>query len=51
MAFTAGPGQDDDVRIAVVVPCHRVRRHILQMIEAVPGLITGIYVVDDCCPD
>src|SRR5690606_9047086 len=46
-----GQGQDCEVRIAVVVPCHRVRRHILQMIEAVPRLVTGIYVVDDCCPD
>ncbi|SKA27624.1 glycosyltransferase family 2 protein [Novilysobacter spongiicola] len=39
------------VRIAVVVPCHRVRRHILQMIDALPPLVSGIYVIDDRCPD
>lgn len=51
LAPTTARRPDDEVRIAVVVPCHRVRRHIRQMIEALPDLVTGIYVVDDCCPD
>jgi len=38
-------------RIAVVIPCYRVRKHILEVIAAVPSEVSTIYVVDDCCPD
>jgi glycosyltransferase involved in cell wall biosynthesis len=38
-------------RIAVVVPCYRVTRHVLGVIAAVPGHVWRIYVVDDACPD
>ncbi|NUO76296.1 MAG: glycosyltransferase [Lysobacter sp.] len=38
-------------RIAVVVPCHRVRAHILGVIEDVPAMVWRIYVVDDACPE
>lgn len=37
--------------IAVIIPCHRVRRHIVGVIASLPALVSAIYVVDDCCPD
>lgn len=37
--------------IAVVIPCHRVRGHVLHMIEQIPALVERIYVVDDACPE
>ena len=37
--------------IAVVIPCYRVKKHILKVIADIPPLISKIYVVDDACPD
>jgi len=37
--------------IAAVVPCFRVKRHILDVLAAVPALVERIYVVDDGCPE
>ncbi|MGO1071151.1 glycosyltransferase family 2 protein [Lysobacter sp. CA199] len=39
------------VQVAVVIPCHRVRRHIMDVIASIPELVSRIYVVDDRCPD
>jgi dolichol-phosphate mannosyltransferase len=39
------------VRIAVVIPCFKVTRHILSVVATVPLLVERIYVVDDGCPD
>ncbi len=38
-------------RIAVVIPCYKVTRHILGVIGAIGPDIWRIYIVDDCCPD
>ncbi|MBF0249690.1 MAG: glycosyltransferase family 2 protein [Alphaproteobacteria bacterium] len=38
-------------RIAVVIPCYCVTRHIAGVIAAVPDMVWRIYVVDDKCPD
>jgi glycosyltransferase involved in cell wall biosynthesis len=38
-------------RIAVIIPCYRVRDRILGVIEAIGGECSAIYVVDDGCPD
>lgn len=50
--------QDDDASrgerqttIAVVIPCYRVRKHILDVISQVPACVDRIYVVDDACPE
>lgn len=43
--------QDGDFAIAVVVPCYRVKRHILSVIERIGPEVRSIYVVDDKCPD
>jgi len=37
--------------IAVVIPCYRVSRHILDVIAGIPPWVTGIYAVDDHCPE
>lgn len=37
--------------IAVVIPCYKVRKHILAVIESIGDQVSKIYVVDDCCPD
>ena len=37
--------------IAVVIPSFRVRKHILEVIDAIGPAVGLILVVDDCCPD
>ncbi len=37
--------------IAVVIPCYRVADHILEVIAGIQGHVSGIYVIDDKCPD
>lgn len=37
--------------IAVVIPCYREREHILQVINAVPSVVSKIICIDDACPD
>lgn len=37
-------------RIAVVIPCYKVREHVLGVIAQVPAGVERIYVVDDACP-
>ena len=41
----------DQMNIAVVIPCYRVTDHILAVIQAIPPLVSCIYIVDDACPD
>jgi glycosyltransferase involved in cell wall biosynthesis len=38
-------------RIAVVVPCFRVREHILEVIAGIGPEVERVYVVDDACPE
>jgi dolichol-phosphate mannosyltransferase len=39
------------IRIAVVIPCYRVTRHVVKVIQDIPSFVSKIYVVDDACPD
>ena len=39
------------MRVAVVIPCYKVTRHVLGVIEAIGPEVDAIYAVDDCCPD
>lgn len=39
------------MKIAVVIPCYKVRSHVLQVLEAIPDTVERVYAVDDCCPD
>ncbi|MBS4045618.1 MAG: glycosyltransferase family 2 protein [Alphaproteobacteria bacterium] len=36
--------------IAAVIPCYRVRDHILAVLAGIPASIQSIYCVDDACP-
>lgn len=38
-------------RIAVIVPCYKVHKHILQVLESIPREVDHIVVVDDACPE
>jgi len=38
-------------KIAVVIPCYKVREKILSVIEKIPDMVSEIIVVDDYCPD
>lgn len=37
--------------IAVVIPCYRTRRHVLEVLAAIPTSVASIHVIDDACPD
>lgn len=39
------------MRVAVVIPCFRVARHIESVLAGLPALVDHIVVVDDCCPE
>lgn len=45
------PDAGSDAGIAVVIPCYRVTRHIMQVLAGVGPEVWRIYVVDDQCPD
>jgi len=38
-------------RIAVVIPCYKVTRHVLGVIASIGSEVWRIYVIDDACPD
>lgn len=42
---------DSPARIAVVIPCYRVRDQVLPVIEAIGPETGWIFVVDDACPE
>ena len=39
------------VLVAVVIPCYRVKRHILDVLSGIGDEVSHIFVVDDACPD
>lgn len=43
-------GNGERKSVAVVIPCYRVRKHILEVIGAIGADVQTIYVVDDACP-
>ena len=38
-------------KIALVIPCYKVSKHINDVIKNVPNFIDKIYIVDDKCPE
>jgi dolichol-phosphate mannosyltransferase len=38
-------------KIAVVIPCYKVKNHILSVIADIGTEVHRVYVVDDCCPE
>lgn len=48
MTDNAGPPRS---RIAVVIPCYRVARHLPAVVAAIGPEVERIYCVDDACPE
>jgi len=42
---------DRHIKLAVVIPCYLVKKHILRVIEQIGPEVHAIYIVDDCCPE
>ena len=38
-------------RVAAIVPCYRVKRHIEGVVESLRPFVDHVYVVDDACPE
>lgn len=41
----------NNTRIAVVIPCYKVTKHIKTVIASLNEIVSDIYVVDDACPE
>jgi dolichol-phosphate mannosyltransferase len=41
----------DDAGVWVIIPCYKVRAHVLRVIEKTPAWVEGIVCVDDACPE
>lgn len=39
------------MRVAVVIPCYKVKNFVLPVIEAIGDEVDAIYAIDDCCPE
>lgn len=39
------------MKVSVVIPSYKVKKHIIGVIRSIPACVEKIYVVDDCCPD
>jgi glycosyltransferase involved in cell wall biosynthesis len=39
------------IKLAVVIPCYRVKKHIIHVLEQIGSEVHTIYIVDDCCPE
>lgn len=39
------------MKIAVAIPCYKVRQHVLDVIKQIPQSVQRIYAVDDACPE
>ncbi|MEZ0582832.1 glycosyltransferase family 2 protein [Erwinia sp. STN24] len=42
--------RDEKFKVAVVIPCYKVKEHILSVIEKIGPEVDTIYAVDDKCP-
>jgi dolichol-phosphate mannosyltransferase len=38
-------------KIAVVIPCFNVKKHVINVLKKIPKNISKIYVIDDKCPE
>lgn len=47
----SSPSTIRHLKVAVVIPCFRVSRHVLQVIAGIGEDVQQIIVVDDACPD
>ncbi|WMJ67860.1 glycosyltransferase [Stenotrophomonas sp. 24(2023)] len=47
----ANANMDAPPKIAVIIPCYKVTRHVLGVLAAIDASVTAIYCVDDACPE
>lgn len=47
----AAPSALSGAGVWLVIPCYRVRAHILQVIARTPAWVEGVVCVDDACPE
>ena len=40
-----------NAKIAVIIPCYRVKQQILDLLNAIPSFVSYIFLVDDACPE
>ncbi len=40
-----------NLKICVIIPCYKVKNHILNVVNNIPAHIHKIYIIDDCCPE
>jgi dolichol-phosphate mannosyltransferase len=45
------PFQPDDRPVAVVIPCYKVKRYVLDVLAGIPAEVAQVWVVDDACPE
>lgn len=38
-------------KVAVVIPCYRVKKHLSKIVEKIGKEVATIYIIDDCCPE
>jgi dolichol-phosphate mannosyltransferase len=51
VAYQATGDRSPALTIAVIVPCYRVRAHILNVLATIGPEVENVYVVDDACPE
>lgn len=39
------------LKVAVIIPCYRVRDQVLKVLHAIPEYVERIYCIDDACPE
>lgn len=39
------------MKVAAVIPCYRVSKHIIDVVEQTLPVVDVVYVIDDCCPE
>lgn len=38
-------------KVAVIIPCYKVKKHILGVLKGIKAPVERIYCVDDACPE
>ncbi|MDX1959646.1 MAG: glycosyltransferase [Leptospiraceae bacterium] len=39
------------MRIAIVIPCYKVKKHLKKLLESIPSEVSRIFLIDDACPE
>jgi dolichol-phosphate mannosyltransferase len=47
----AGSLMFENAKVGLVIPCFKVRKHLLEVIASIPKWVDSIYLIDDACPE